>query len=254
MRMTLTVVDPLRAAKADVVLVADGRTSMAQIAGLLGRLVGSLEPREPAVFVDGALVDPRLSLADSPLLEGAVASLHDPSGCLPAEPSGAFEVRVVGGPAAGSVHRLVPGSVDVGRAATMPIRLDDPAVPECALRVSLDARGVVWVAPFEGTVAALDKEPLRTQVEWPLEAQLAVGATLLELGPYTPPDAALTLSEDGSALEFNRPPRLLPPERQTKFRLPNPVSEEHKRPFPVVMLVAPLMMAIVMAVVMHQPR
>ncbi|MBW8807214.1 MAG: cell division protein FtsK, partial [Catenulisporales bacterium] len=74
------------------------------------------------------------------------------------------------------------------------------------------------------------------------------------VGYYTPPDAALTPSEDGAYLDYNRPPRILPPDRQTRFKLPNPVSDENKRPFPIVMLAAPLMMAIVMAVVMHRPQ
>src|ERR1041385_2200951 len=128
MRMTLTVVDPFRTAKADVVLVADGQTPIGRIAELLGRLVGSTgveAPKEPSLFVGGKLVSPQHTLESSPLLEGAVFSLHDPSCSLPAEPSGAFEIRIVGGPAAGPVHRLGPGSVDVGRAPEMRIRLDD---------------------------------------------------------------------------------------------------------------------------------
>ncbi|MBS2547705.1 cell division protein FtsK [Catenulispora sp. NL8] len=252
--MTLTIVDPLQAAKADIVLSADDQTPIAKIAALLARLVGSPGPNAPALFVGGELVGPHHTLASSPLLEGAVVSLHDPSGGLPSEPSGAFEVRIVGGPAAGPVHRLAPGSVDVGRAPGMQIRLDDPAVPDSALRISLDVSGVVRVAPFEGTAATLDQMPLETQAVWPVESQIAIGSTLLELGPYMPPDAALIVAEDGTALEFNRPPRILPPERQTRFRLPAPVSEEHKRPFPIVMLVAPLLMSVAMAVMMKRPE
>ena len=39
-------------------------------------------------------------------------------------------------------------------------------------------------------------------------------------GPITAPDAALEPSPDGAWLDYNRPPRLLPPERQNTFRLP----------------------------------
>ena len=49
---------------------------------------------------------------------------------------------------------------------------------------------------------------------------MAVGNTLLDLVPYEPPDAALHPAEDGAGLEFNRPPRLLPPEITTRFQLP----------------------------------
>ncbi|MEY9935291.1 S-DNA-T family DNA segregation ATPase FtsK/SpoIIIE [Catenulispora sp. GP43] len=254
MRMTLTVVDPLQAAKADIVLSADGQTPVAQIAELLGRLVGNSEPTAPSLFVDGEPVGLHHTLASSSLVEGAVVSLRDPSGCLPSEPSGVFEVRIVGGPAAGPVHRLVPGSVDAGRASGMQIRLRDPAVPDCALRISLDMNGVVRIAPFEGAVATLDQVPLETQVEWPVESQVAVGSTLMELAVYMRPDAALTLAEDGSTFEFNRPPRLLPPARQTRFKLPAPVRDDHKRPFPIVMLFLPIMGAVLMAVMMKRPQ
>lgn len=107
MRMTLTVVDPVQAAKTDVVLSADGQTPIAQIAELLGRLIGSSGPKAPPLFVGAEPVGLHHMLASSPLLEGTMVSLHDPAGGLPSEPTGSFEIRVVGGPAAGSVYRLV---------------------------------------------------------------------------------------------------------------------------------------------------
>src|SRR5258707_15523854 len=108
MRMTLTVVDPLQGSWMDALLDADGETPIPGIAAQLGRMMGS-QGTAPMLFVDGNLVDARHTFASSPLREGSVISLHNPSGCLPAEPYGRVEVRVAGGPAAGAGHRLNPG-------------------------------------------------------------------------------------------------------------------------------------------------
>ncbi|MEY9925952.1 S-DNA-T family DNA segregation ATPase FtsK/SpoIIIE [Catenulispora sp. GP43] len=257
MRMTLTVVDPVQGSWMDALLDADGESSIPQVADQLGRMLGTQGPNPgspPLLFVDGNLVDQRHSLASSPLREGSVVSLHNPSGCLPAEPYGTVEVRVAGGPDAGGVHRINPGYADIGRSRRNRVKIDDPGIPDFALRVSLDVRGVIRVAPYEGVAAALEKQPLVGEAEWKPGMQVVIGTTILEVGYFTPPDAALTPSEDGAFLDYNRPPRILPPERQTRFKLPNPVKDDHKRPFPIVMLVLPVMGAVLMAVMMNRPQ
>ena len=71
----------------------------------------------------------------------------------------------------------------------------------------------------------------------------------MEIGRYSPPDAALKWSEDGAGLDYNRPPRLRPPERKTHFRLPTPPRDRETRPLPWLMAIFPLVSAIVMAVI-----
>src|SRR5262249_13529473 len=147
----------------------------------------------------------------------------------------------------GAVHRLNPGFVDVGKSQKAQIRVEDPSMPDYALRVSLDQQGVVHVAPYEGTTAALNREQLFGEAVWQPESQVVVGSTLLELGVYSPPDAALTPSEDGVSLDYNRPPRMLPPDRKTRFQLPKEPGDNNNRPFPLVMVLAPVFMSVVMA-------
>ncbi|WP_128375982.1 FtsK/SpoIIIE domain-containing protein [Streptomyces cavernae] len=92
----------------------------------------------------------------------------------------------------------------------------------------------------------LDGEPVEDKTgDWPLGAQIAVGNTLLELDRYSPPDAALKRSDDGTGLDYNRPPRLQPPERQTRFRLPTPPRDFEARPLPWLMAFTPLVGAVV---------
>ena len=253
MRLSLTVVDPLGGDRADVVVDTETTATVADVARELGRQVGgggaeiisitggpSRSPGAPAVYVDGYAVDPAWSVARSPLREGAVVSLYDPAGCLPGEPAGVVELRVAGGPDAGGVHRLGIGRVEIGRGPAARIRIDDSELPDRAAVLTVGMGGTCQV-----TIAGDTKV-------WPLGGQLTLGNSLLELGPYIPPNAALHPGEDGATYDYNRPPRLSPPERATHFRLPSPPREPSARPLPWLMALMPLVMAVTMAFMMHR--
>ncbi len=258
MRLALTVVDPLGGGSADVVVDVEPQTSVGEVAREVERQVGvggeggaqiiSLVPGRggprapgtPAVYVDGYAVDPARPVAESPLREGAVVSLYDPAGCVPGEPAGVVELRVVGGPDAGAVHRLGVGRVEIGRGPAARIRVNDPEMAERAATLTVGMDGVCRVA--------LGQE----STDWALGTQIGVGNSLLELARYAPPNAALHPGDDGVTLDYNRPPRLLPPERTTRFRLPQPPGDPHSRPLPWLMALAPLAMSVMMSVMMGQ--
>ncbi|PNG20898.1 FtsK/SpoIIIE domain-containing protein [Streptomyces cahuitamycinicus] len=298
MRLTLTVVDPYGGGTADVVLDADPESTVGDIAQELAKQVGHSGAQviplgqhrhapannAPLVYVDGYAVDPGATVVGSPLREGAVVSLQDPSGCLPGEPTGLVELRVVGGPAAGFVHRLGVGRYDIGSGAASYVRVDDPEVDARALTLSVATDGTCRVAvhmdkehvTLDGISLAGDededepggrkrgkkkdqeKEREREEgkkdgpAEWPLGAQIGVGNTLLELTRYTPPNAALKWSDDGVGLDYNRPPRLRPPERQTTFRLPSSPREYEARPLPWLMAMTPLVGAVVSVMIFQR--
>ncbi|KPI16564.1 cell division FtsK/SpoIIIE [Actinobacteria bacterium OK074] len=275
MRLTLTVVDPLGGAHADVVLDADPESSLGDIAKELAAQVGyrggaqvipigqhhTATGGAPVAYVDGYPVDPSATIATSPLREGAVVSLHDPAGCLPGEPTGLVELRVASGPAAGAVHRLGIGRYDIGSGGASYIRVDDPELPARALTLSVSADGTCQVSVQGGEMGGdmkvtLDGESLAPpgadSPAWPLGGQVAVGNTLFELDRYVPPNAALKWSDDGSGLDYNRPPRLAPAERQTRFRLPSPPRDFEARPLPWLMAVTPLVGAIVSVMMFHR--
>lgn len=261
MRLTVTVVDPLGGGETDVVLDADPESPVGEIAKELAVQAGSGGGAQiipighqgptagaPVAYVDGYPLDPAATVGTTPLREGAVVSLHDPAGCLPGEPTGLVELRIAGGPAAGAVHRLGVGRYDIGSGPAAQLRVDDPELPARAVSLSVAADGTcrykfadkTTPARYEGADAAEREEDT-----WELGAQLAVGNTLLELDRYDPPNAALKWSEDGTGLDYNRPPRLRPPERQTRFKLPAPVRDYEARPLPWLMAVTPLVGAVV---------
>ncbi|KUN26578.1 cell division protein FtsK [Streptomyces antibioticus] len=279
MRLTLTVVDPFGGGTADVVLDADPESSVGDIAAELAKQVGVHggaqviplgQPQHhipannaPLLYVDGYGVDPSATVVNSPLRDGAVVSLQDPAGCLPGEPTGLVELRVVGGPVAGFVHRLGVGRYDIGSGPASYIRIDDPELDARALTLSVTTDGTCQVAVHtkaesddDPAPVTLDGEPIKKEegekTDWPLGAQIAVGNTLLELARYSPPNAALKWSDDGIGLDYNRPPRLRPPDRQTKFRLPSPPREYEARPLPWLMALTPLVGAIVSVLIFQR--
>ncbi|RBM21377.1 FtsK/SpoIIIE domain-containing protein [Streptomyces sp. PT12] len=254
MRLTLTVVDPVGGHRADTVVDAAPETQVGDLAPEFVRSVGGgYGDQGPSahLFVSGEYLDPSLTLAQSPLREGAVVSLHNPSGCWPGEPSGVIEFRVVGGPGAGAVHRLGVGKVEIGNGQQVHIRVDDPTLPERAMTLRVAADGTCKVTVYSESQPTIDGEPFShtegDRSDWKLGKQLAVGDSLFELTPYFPPDAALKVSEDGAGLDYNRPPRLLPPERQTKFILPKPPGDRERRPIPWLMAILPVVGAVAMA-------
>ena len=296
MRLTMTVVAPATGLQADVVIEADPETVVAEIAVELDGLMhggaatageaellrfpgvraaasyagpgipgyGSLatrapRPAAPALFVGYHQVPGDLQLADSPIMDGCVVSIGDAAGCRRPEPVGVVEIRVAGGPAAGTLHRLGFGQADIGgpiaggpqATDAAVIVIADPTIPSTALRVQVDPRGC-QVTPVDGVPVLLDRRPLDAAAYWRPGAQVAVGDSLLDLTRYEPPDAALHPSEDGASLEFNRPPRLLPPGRAARFALPSPPGKHERRPVPILMAVVPIVLGVAMAYFLRQ--
>jgi S-DNA-T family DNA segregation ATPase FtsK/SpoIIIE len=172
------------------------------------------DPPQP-LWAGGRMLDPSAP-AGRLLRDGALVAVH-PSGApatVLAEPSGVAEVRVSGGPAAGSVHRLGIGTTTIGTAADVDVRLADPSVPPHALRVTVESRRVT----VAGT-GVLDEVPLEGTVEWPLGGVLVVGSSVCTLASPASPDAHLSALEDGG-LAYNRPPRIRPESRPRRIEVP----------------------------------
>ncbi|GGN28877.1 FtsK/SpoIIIE domain-containing protein [Streptomyces fuscichromogenes] len=273
MRLSLTVVDPVGGATADVVLDADPESTVGDVARELARQVGvgysesqggaqvipigaprgtgPVQTAGPHAYVDGYALDPAASVVGSPLRDGVVVSLHDPAGCLLGEPTGVVEFRVAGGPAAGAVHRLGVGRYDIGTGAASHLRVEDPELPARAATLTIAIDGTCKVRTHMADVR-LDGEAFEGDGDWPLGGQLGLGNTLLEITGYAPPNAALKWSDDGAGLDYNRPPRLRPADRQTHFSLPNPPGDYEARPLPWLMAVLPLVGAVVSVFMFHR--
>ena len=291
MRLALTVVSPGVQRTADVVIEADSATPVVRVAAELGRFMGdgwtargtppsgtggrhgarvlrfpgprssgslamfSPDPDGPfavPLYVANQRIPHQLTLLESPIRDGAVLSLGSPEGCIAPEPGGLVEIRIMSGPGAGSIYWLPAGQADIGSGEAADVRIWDPTMAPLALRMLVDGRGGCQVVAYEGVRAALDREPLAAAAEWQPGQIITVGRSLLGLAHYELPDAALRPSADGSGVDFNRPPRLLPPERVTRFQLPVPPPEAERRPLPILVAAVPLVLGVAMAYFLHQ--
>lgn len=254
MELQLSVVDPVRDDRADLLVDADPAAPVGSLALEIARQLGRPEDGQgpPALHINGFRLDPDVPLDTSPVRDGATVSISVPNGCPPPQAQGTVEVRVVGGPDAGGIYRLGPGVAVVGSGPDAWIRLEDTALPHSAVEVDVAVDGSVTVHPVFGSSATLDGEPLSAGGPWRFRSVVSVGQTLLELSPPTFPDTAMKPSDDGTGLDFNRPPRITPPPRKTKFALPPKPNESDARPLPWIMALVPLVGSVTMALVMNR--
>ncbi|MFC0506229.1 FtsK/SpoIIIE domain-containing protein [Micromonospora costi] len=251
MRLLLTVADPSTAAT-DYQVEADPDTTVGELAEALAARRPRSGATPPTVFVAGAPLDPRLTLAEAPLRQGTVLGLDRPVPEAPAQPPGLLEVRVVSGTGAGGVHQLDIGEHTIGAASTSRVRLADPSLAAVAARLRVTPDGECRVHPAQPGLL-LDRVELDGEQPWPLGGQLAVGSSLLELHRPVRAEAALQISEDRTGLDYNRPPRLLPAARTTQFTLPGPPAPPERRPLTLITVLAPLVISVAAYLVTRSP-
>lgn len=206
----------------------------------------------PTLWRNGRATDPRAP-ARAVLRDGDRVTLDHKLArkTVVDEPSGVAEIRVVGGPGAGSVHRLGLGVHVIGSDAMCAIAVPDPALaPEAAIvRITPEAITVEPVihrpppprprlkgryaedvadlveraesaeireAPGEAQLAGA---PLTTAADWPEHELLTCGSSILALTAIEPPDAHLAPRAEGG-VAYNRPPRLRHPEPERAFERP----------------------------------
>ena len=278
MRVSVTLVDPRTDRRADVLLQADDATPFGEVAAELlsaaqssahqevVSLAAHREQQEPTpLYHRGERLDPTTPLETTGIHEGSLISVGDPRASNLEEPDGVVELRLVSGRGAGRVHRLTVGEATVGSDPGCVIKLPDDRLPPVAVTVSVSADGRTEVTPYDGANDALeaefrhldhplvlDRAPLTGSTAWPVGGQLVVAGFMLELEAVTLPDAAVEPSPDPGWLDYNRPPRLLPPLRQTKFRLPSPPSEQTRIGLPWLVMILPMVLGITLALVLDR--
>ena len=181
------------------------------------------------LWMDGRLLDPAAPAARA-LRDGAVVTTD--AAAAPAtvltEPAGTVEIRVVGGPAAGTVHRLGIGTAVLGSSPDTDVRLADPSVPPRSLRITIE-RDRVTVEPSNNTQATLDQHAVTDPMVWAPGGMVRVGSTVLTHTPAEVADAHLSPLPDGG-LAYNRPPRISPFQEPKRLEVPRrPVRNDKQR-------------------------
>ncbi|WP_030243016.1 FtsK/SpoIIIE domain-containing protein [Streptomyces sp. NRRL S-350] len=139
----------------DVLVTAPVGTALGAIAGALAGAVGVRGPRAAThvhLYAGAHRVDEHTLLGHPPLLDGAVLSLNEPDPTADdPDDAPAAELRVVGGPDAGGVHRLHGREIRVGRSGEADVPLDDPDVSRLHLVLHLADDGRISVRDLGST-------------------------------------------------------------------------------------------------------
>ncbi|MER5351531.1 FtsK/SpoIIIE domain-containing protein [Kitasatospora sp. NPDC002551] len=191
----------------DVLVTAPVGTALGSLAGALAGAVGVRGPRAAThvhLYAGTQRVDEHTLLGHPPLLDGAVLSLNepDPTAEDPDDTPAAAELRVVGGPDAGGVHRLHGREIRVGRSGEADVPVDDPDVSRLHLALHLAEDGTVTVRDLGSTngttVDGRIVPPGAPEEAVPLDgtALLRIGETTLRV---TAPDPRDTSGAPGRA-------------------------------------------------------
>ena len=213
------------------------------------------------LLVNGDRVDPATPVAASPLRDGTVLLLDDDAATRhaiatnPPHPPTDWQLRVVAGPSAGTVHRLTVGTTTVGRATDCDIRLDDPDVSRRHALLRVNVANVVVADTGSTNGSAVDGVHLSAQPV-PLSAgsRVRLGESTLVL---TLPDEApaAVVRDPSGTLHLNRPPRLDAPATEAQrvvVEFPEPPSDTAPARLPLVATLAPLAAGMVLAAVMRR--
>ncbi|WUS42422.1 FtsK/SpoIIIE domain-containing protein [Kitasatospora sp. NBC_01250] len=240
---------------ADVVVDADPTTLLRDVVKNLldsvdvSQALPTGDPARTAVYLADQLLDLSQPLAGSGIHDGTVLWLGRP-GPAPSRRAGLVTIRVVAGVGAGRVWYLGAGEHRI-RSGAQVTKGGDPAAAVAVVRVTLDATvHVRALAP----AALLGRAPLPDhEVPWRETVQLLVGDTIMEAHRVLRPDAVVEPSHDGEYLDYNRPPRLLPPVQRTAFRLPVQPRPSAQNALPWVAAGLPAVGGGAIAMMTHNP-
>jgi S-DNA-T family DNA segregation ATPase FtsK/SpoIIIE len=224
--------------------------------------------------------DAAATLAEAGLYEGAVVSFTRETGVVDTPPPPLLELRTVCGVGAGVISRLPAGRHTLGSDPRNAVVV--PGAAEFAAELSVTPDGAVSVVPLDSArllrVVAPEAAPVQRAhgepnvplpdraadvpppvppgtrpeaLDWPADADLLVGETLLRWAEPAPPDSSVQPTEDGVGLDFNRPPRIIEPVPQRRHRIPTRPVYRGRTPFPLLIVFAPAVMGVGMVLIFH---
>jgi len=249
MRLMITVSDARTGSASDVLIDATESVPLATIVPRLAAAVAAdVGGAATAMVVDGRLVPLTEPLSTAGMHEGSsvVVGVRDAVAAYETTPEDALvQFRIVSGEGAGTTLHAWRGTITIGSGPEASLRIDD-RFRAAAIDLVVDiatADDVTVRSAGESTTATLDGEAITASTPWKQGGQLALAGRLIELA--TPDDdlAAFVPSAEGGGIDYNRPPRILPPEASTSLRLPAPPPDQPARPLPIIAALMPLAMA-----------
>ncbi len=160
-------------------------------------------------------------------------------------------VEILNGPLAGQSVSLNVGVHDVGRAEGCSVVLSGPSISRLHARITITAKtelSVVDLGSANGSFVNGTRVGQESQ-KFASGSVVTIGETVLAIYSLTKLPAHLTRL--AHTLQCNRPPRVQPADPHRTFNYPRAPQTANKRPFPVVTLIVPLVVAGAMALLVN---
>jgi S-DNA-T family DNA segregation ATPase FtsK/SpoIIIE len=245
---TLSVIDPhdpVGSAR-HITLKADLSTPAAEIRDALAPFA----PAGAPLFVGSSLLPTEGTLEDLDLPTGSVVGWGSPVPPLRIErPWTRYELRVVGGPAAGRVFPLPPGVHELGRSGSGLVVPEDHLMSRKHLRLSVDDGGVQVEDLGSSNGTLLDGAPLEVPTEVAPGALLYAGTSLLEVTRAASQEMRLLPQPDGR-LGVNRRFRTGDEELPGEVTFPSKLSKSERPKLNLALTLAPAGVMLLLVLVM----
>jgi S-DNA-T family DNA segregation ATPase FtsK/SpoIIIE len=250
-RSRITVVDDSFGLRHDMVVECANTDPVSVALDAIARAL----PLSGAPQIDGVLLDPSAPAALSALCDGVVLRYGAGAPGIDHVARTGHVVRVVSGPNAGAQIALPAGQqIDVGRSAAAQLVLNDPDVSR--LHATFHESGGVWAIVDRGSSngTLVDGQPIAGSRVLRDGEVVQVGGSRLVVEEIGRAIATLERAPDGAFLLNRRFPDRRASYDAPTVRLPSPVAEDDDpRGIPVIAMLLPLVMAGVLALIMHSP-
>ena len=231
---------------ADLLVTVDGRTKVGELARYLAAAdpAGGPADNDLTIAVVGRehlALDPRIAVGDTPLCSGTTIALM-PGGRAFDDPSTPVAtLRITDGPDTGREFPLRTGSNLIGRETDCEIRLGDSLVSRRHARVNVtDVVEITDLGSANGL--QIGESQVSRAVLRPGEG-IRIGDTELVLVSFNP---AVARGGAATTVEFVRSPRLDPRYEGVELVAPTPPQRPHGQRFPLISLLAPILMGVVL--------
>jgi S-DNA-T family DNA segregation ATPase FtsK/SpoIIIE len=226
----------------DLLVDADDALTVGALAAALSAAVPGARGE---VITERGSVQGSTTLAEAGLLEGMSLGLGAPPPVLPSPSTRGWQLHVVSGPDCGGVFELPIGAHEIGRGAAIGIADNAMSRMHARIVVEGDRATVEDVGSSNGTFLDGQKVEAGAPVPITLGQVLVVGDSHLVIRAAVAADGVTEPAEPGW-LHFLRPPRLLAHEAKVRIEVPEAPRKPDQRRFPMIMMVAPLVMGAVM--------
>jgi S-DNA-T family DNA segregation ATPase FtsK/SpoIIIE len=232
--------DPVSGRADHVVLTAEPETPIDDVTRVLNTV------QRGALFVRGRRLAGQEQIGSSDIRDGDVVTVGRSKAAT--DRRGTFQLAVVSGRLSGRWWPLETGSTVVGRSDQATISVEDPEMSREHFRLMVD-NGTCTLEDLGSTNGTLvDGQQVEGVTPVGPGAMVWAGASFFEVRP-SPQVSADARPDDAGGLAFNRPARIRPASREVKVTVPAPPSEPERYPFPWVQVIAPLVLAVVGALV-----